>query len=295
MRADRPQATAGAFEQRRDRLRGVAFRMLGSGAEAEDAVQETWLRLAGTDTEIADLDGWLTTVVSRICLDMLRTRTRRAEVAAPDSPDRAATGAGIDPEAEALRADSIGRALLVVLDALGPEERVAFVLHDLFAVPFAEIAPMLGRTPATTKKLASRARLRVHAPARIEPAELVAHQAAVTAFVQAAREGDLGGLLAVLAPDVVRTADPAALSPGMAVVVRGARAVAAGALALRRRSREAVLVLVDGTPGLVVAGAGGPVFAVTFTVRGGRITAYDVVASRERLAALALSLPPELP
>lgn len=206
MRTDSTQVSARAFEQRRDRLRGVALRMLGSAAEAEDAVQEAWLRLSGTDTDIADLDGWLTTVVSRICLDLLRARARRAEVASPESSARVATGAGVDPEAEALRADSVGRALLVVLDTLGPEERVAFVLHDLFAVPFAEIAPMLGRTPATTKKLASRARLRVHAPARVEPTQLLAHQAAVTAFVQAAREGDLGGLLAVLAPDVVRTA-----------------------------------------------------------------------------------------
>ncbi|MFE5480332.1 MULTISPECIES: sigma-70 family RNA polymerase sigma factor [unclassified Nocardia] len=292
MRTDRTEVSARAFEQRRDRLRGVAFRMLGSGAEAEDAVQEAWLRLAGTDTEIADLDGWLTTVVSRICLDMLRVRTRRAEIASPGTSVPVATGAGVDPEAEAVRADSVGRALLVVLDTLGPEERVAFVLHDLFAVPFAEIAPMLGRTPATTKKLASRARLRVHAPARVEPAELLAHQTAVTAFVQAAREGDLGGLLAVLAPDVVRTADPAALSPGMALVVRGARAVADGALALRRRSREAVLVLVDGRPGLVVPGADGPDFVVTFLVRGGRIAAYDVVAAPARLAALTLSLLP---
>ncbi|MFD6456004.1 sigma-70 family RNA polymerase sigma factor [Nocardia sp. NPDC055165] len=292
MRTDRTEVPARAFEQRRDRLRGVAFRMLGSGAEAEDAVQEAWLRLAGTDTEIADLDGWLTTVVSRICLDMLRARTRRAEIAPPETSVPVATGAGVDPEAEAVRADSVGRALLVVLDTLGPEERVAFVLHDLFAVPFAEIAPMLGRTPATTKKLASRARLRVHAPARVEPAELLAHQTAVTAFVQAAREGDLGGLLAVLAPDVVRTADPAALSPGMALVVRGARAVADGALALRRRSREAVLVLVDGRPGLVVPGADGPDFVVTFLVRGGRIAAYDVVAAPARLAALTLSLLP---
>ncbi|MEV6655743.1 sigma-70 family RNA polymerase sigma factor [Nocardia fluminea] len=291
MRTDPTQMSARAFEQRRDRLRGVAFRMLGSAAEAEDAVQEAWLRLSGTETEIADLDGWLTTVVSRICLDMLRARARRAEVASPDGSARAATGTGFDPEAEALRADSVGRALLVVLDTLGPEERVAFVLHDLFAVPFAEIAPMLGRTPATTKKLASRARLRVHAPARVEPARLLAHQAAVTAFVQAAREGDLGGLLAVLAPDVVRTADPAALSPGMALVVRGARAVAEGALALRRRSREAVLLLVDGTPGLVVPGlTGGPDFVVTFRVRNGRITAYDVVAAPDRLAALTLSM-----
>ncbi|MEU4651401.1 sigma-70 family RNA polymerase sigma factor [Nocardia fluminea] len=291
MRTDSTQVSARAFEQRRDRLRGVALRMLGSAAEAEDAVQEAWLRLSGTDTDIADLDGWLTTVVSRICLDLLRARARRAEVASPESSARVATGAGVDPEAEALRADSVGRALLVVLDTLGPEERVAFVLHDLFAVPFAEIAPMLGRTPATTKKLASRARLRVHAPARVEPTQLLAHQAAVTAFVQAAREGDLGGLLAVLAPDVVRTADPAALSPGMALVVRGARAVAEGALALRRRSRAAVLLLVDGTPGLVVPGlTGGPDFVVTFRVRDGRITAYDVVAAPDRLAALTLSL-----
>ncbi|WP_410877159.1 sigma-70 family RNA polymerase sigma factor [Nocardia sp. A7] len=295
MRADPPEASARAFEQRRDRLRGIAYRMVGSAAEAEDAVQEAWLRLAGTDTEIADLDGWLTTVVSRICLDLLRTRTRRAEVASVDTPARAATGAGADPEAEALQADCVGRALLVVLGTLGPEERVAFVLHDLFAVPFAEIAPMLGRTPATTKKLASRARLRVHAPARIESTELLEHRAAVTAFARAAREGDLGGLLAVLAPDVVRTADPASLSPGMAVVVRGARAVAEGALALRRRSRDAVLMLVDGRPGLVVAEAGGPVFAVTFVVRGGRIAAYDVVASPHRLAVLTLSLPPATP
>ncbi|MGF0315909.1 sigma-70 family RNA polymerase sigma factor [Nocardia fluminea] len=293
MRTDPTQLSARAFEQRRGRLRGVAFRMLGSAAEAEDAVQEAWLRLSGTDTEITDLDGWLTTVVSRICLDMLRARARRAEVASPDGSARVATGTGVDPEAEALRADSVGRALLVVLDTLGPEERVAFVLHDLFAVPFAEIAPMLGRTPATTKKLASRARLRVHAPARVEPTRLLAHHAAVTAFVQAAREGDLGGLLAVLAPDVVRTADPAALSPGMALVVRGARAVAEGALALRRRPREAVLLLVDGTPGLVVPGlSGGPDFVVTFRVRDGRITAYDVVAAPDRLAALTLSLLP---
>ncbi|PKV98083.1 sigma-70 family RNA polymerase sigma factor [Nocardia fluminea] len=291
MRTDPAQASARAFEQRRDRLRGVAFRMLGSATEAEDAVQEAWLRLSGTATDIADLDGWLTTVVSRICLDVLRARARRAEVASPEGSARVATGAGVDPEAEALRADSVGRALLVVLDTLGPEERVAFVLHDLFAVPFAEIAPMLGRTPATTKKLASRARLRVHAPARSEPAQLLAHQAAVTAFVRAAREGDLGGLLAVLAPDVVRTADPAALSPGMALVVRGARAVAEGALALRRRSREAALLLVDGAPGLVVPGlTGGPDFVVTFRVRDGRITAYDVVAAPDRLAALTLSL-----
>ncbi|WP_336082322.1 hypothetical protein [Nocardia sp. SSK8] len=169
---------------------------------------------------------------------------------------------------------------------------MAFVLHDLFAVPFAEIAPMLGRSAAATKKLASRARLRVHAPARIGPAELAAQRAVVSAFLKAAREGDLDELLAVLAPEVVRSADPAALPPGMATLVRGAAAVAEGTIVLRQRSREAVLVLVDGRPGLVVVLRGRPLFVVTFTVRAGRVAAYDVVADPDRLAGLALALLP---
>lgn len=291
MRAD---SLALAFEQRRTRLRGIAYRMLGSAAEADDAVQETWLRLDRVATaEIANLDGWLTTVVTRICLDALRVRAQRAETTEVAAVDARATGPGTDPEDEALLADSVGRAMLVVLDVLGPEERVAFVLHDLFAVPFADIAPMLGRTPATTKKLASRARLRVHAPARVEQAELAEQRVAVAAFLKAAREGDLGELLAVLAPDVVRTADPAALPPGMAALVRGAAAVAEGTLVLRQRSRDAVLLLVDGRPGLVVAQGGKPLFAVTFTVHAGRIAAYDVVAAPDRLAELTLALLPD--
>ncbi|MFE3542855.1 sigma-70 family RNA polymerase sigma factor [Nocardia sp. NPDC059177] len=286
-----PDALAHAFEQRRHRLRGLAYRMLGTAAEADDVVQEAWLRLDRVAAgEIGDLDGWLTTVVSRICLDLLRARGRRGET--PEVDDVRATGPGADPEDDALLADEVGRALLVVLDALGPAERVAFVLHDLFAVPFAELAPMLGRTPATTKKLASRARLRVHAPARIATTELAAQHAVVAAFLKAAREGDLAGLLAVLAPDVVRSADPAALPPGMAALVRGAAAVAEGTIVLRQRSREAALVLVDGRPGLVVVRAGRPLFVVTFVVRAGRIDAYDVVADPHRLAGLALALLP---
>ncbi|MFC4372677.1 sigma-70 family RNA polymerase sigma factor [Nocardia halotolerans] len=281
-----------AFEQRRDRLRGLAYRMLGATAEAEDAVQEAWLRTAGTGTVVTDLDGWLTTVVSRICLDVLRARARRAEVTADAAPEPPGTDARDDPAAEAVHADEVGRALLVVLDALSPEQRVAFVLHDLFAVPFAEIAAVLGRTPVAAKKLASRARQRVHAPAEITAAELAEQRVLVTAFLRAARGGDLAGLLAILAPEVVRTADPAALPPGMAAVVRGAAAVAEGTVVLRERSRAAEMLLVNGRPGLVVARAGRPLFAVTFTVRDGRITAYDVIAAPARLAALRLSMPP---
>ncbi|PWV74234.1 RNA polymerase ECF family sigma subunit [Nocardia neocaledoniensis] len=293
MRAD---SLATAFERRRVRLRALALRLLGSTAEADDAVQETWLRLdRAATTAIGDLDGWLTTVLTRICLDALRTRTRRAETTDTVAAGVVASGRGVDPEDEALLADAVGRALVVVLDTLGPEERVAFVLHDLFAVPFADLAPMVGRTPATAKKLASRARARVHAPARLGAVELTAHRRAVAAFLRAAREGDLAGLLAILAPDVVRTADPAALAPGMAALVRGAAEVAEGALALRQRSRDAVELLVDGLPGLVVAVEGRPLFAVTFTVRAGLISAYDVVAAPDRLAELTLALPPRQP
>ncbi|MGW5437444.1 sigma-70 family RNA polymerase sigma factor [Nocardia asteroides] len=286
------ESLARAVEQRRDRLRGIAYRMLGSAAETDDVLQEAWLRLQRVRAEeIADLDAWLTTVVSRLCLDHLRARAHRAETA--ELPEERAIGPGSDPADEALLADAVGRALLVVLDALGPAERVAFVLHDLFAVPFADIAPVLGRTPDTTKKLASRARQRVSAPARVGASDLREQQVAVAAFLKAAREGDLGELLAVLAPDVVRTADPSALPPGMAAMVRGAAAVAEGTVVLRQRSREAVLVLVDGRPGLVVVRTGRPLFAVTFTVRTGRIAAYDVVAAPDRLAGLSFALLPD--
>ncbi|MGA4787122.1 sigma-70 family RNA polymerase sigma factor [Nocardia sp. AB354] len=317
------------FERHRDLLRDIAYRMLGSLHEAEDAVQEAWLRLdrAASATEttrgergvadgsavegraadgfgIDNLAAWLTTVVSRICLDQLRSRTARREEfvdpvdrsAALDSAGTEAgsrSGAFTEPEPEALLADSVGRAMLVVLHALSPDERVAFVLHDMFAVPFGDIAPIVGRTTATTKKLASRARQRVRGDSSTPPAELARHREVVTAFLSAARAGDLGALLAVLAPDVVRTADPAVLPPGIAAVVRGAAAVAEETVLLRNRSQVAGVALIDGAVGVVVAPAGRLAAVLLVTVRGDRVTAYDVVADPERLAALTVTVLPE--
>ncbi|MDR7167971.1 RNA polymerase sigma-70 factor (ECF subfamily) [Nocardia kruczakiae] len=319
------------FEEHRELLRAIAYRMLGSLNEAEDAVQEAWLRLdraAGTtetkhggrgaaeggaagnepaDDDAADgpgignLAAWLTTVVSRICLDQLRSRAaRREELVDPADGSVAleSTGAGprpgvfAEPEAEAVLADSVGRALLVVLRTLSPDERVAFVLHDMFAVPFDDIAPIVGRTAATTKKLASRARHRVRGDTATPAAELARHREVVTAFLSAARAGDLGALLAVLAPDVVRTADPAILPPGIASVVRGAAAVAEETVLLRSRSRVAGLALVDGRLGLVVAPHGTLAAVLLLTVREDRVAAYEVVADPGRLATLTIAVPP---
>ncbi|WP_067464432.1 sigma-70 family RNA polymerase sigma factor, partial [Nocardia amamiensis] len=223
------------FASQRDHLHAVAYRMLGSPTEADDAVQETWLRLARHDVaDVRNLPGWLTTVVSRICLDMLRGRAARREEPL-DRVDRLADDDN-EPEREAVLIESVGRALLVVLDRLGPDERVAFVLHDLFAVPFEQIGPIVGRTTATAKKLASRARHRVRGDATA-PTDFAAHRHVVDAFLDAARGGDLDGLLAVLAPGVIRTADPAALPAGLPTTVRGAAAVARETVLLRRRSR----------------------------------------------------------
>ncbi|MEU8898606.1 sigma-70 family RNA polymerase sigma factor [Nocardia sp. NPDC048505] len=280
------------FDAQRARLRAVAYRMLGSVAEAEDAVQEAWFRLARAESgAIENLDGWLTTVVSRICLDMLRSRVARREE--PLDPAGEAISPERDPEHEAVLIDSVGRALLVVLGALTPEERVAFVLHDMFAVPFGEIAPVVGRTAATTKKLASRARLRVRGESTTPVAELVEQRDVVTAFLAAARDGDLSALLAVLAPEVVRTADPAALPPGMAVVVRGAQAVAGETLVLQRRSQVAVVALLDGAVGIVVAPGGVLHSAVRVTVDRGRVAAYEVIADPVRLRDLDIAILPE--
>ena len=217
------------FEAHRGRLRAVAYRMLGSLGEAEDAVQETWLRLARADAgEVENLAGWLRTVVSRICLDMLRSRTARREdpFGEPGPEGMRWDEDAPAPEAETLLADSVGLALLVVLDRLSPAERVAFVLHDSFAVPFEDIAPIVGRSAGATKKLASRARHKVRGASTLPAAELDGHRRVVEAFLAAARGGDLDGLLTLLAPDVVRRADAAALPPGGAPEVRGARAVA---------------------------------------------------------------------
>ncbi|MEV6079464.1 MULTISPECIES: sigma-70 family RNA polymerase sigma factor [unclassified Streptomyces] len=290
---DEQDRLAERFEAHRGRLRAVAYRLLGSPSEAEDAVQEAWLRLSRVDPGgIANLAAWLTTVVSRICLDLLRSRTsRREEPAGEDLPGRFVDGDEEgDPEQEALLVDSVGRALLVVLDTLGPAERIAFVLHDTFAVPFDEIAPIVERTPVATKKLASRARHKVHGTPVVTGSEPAAHRDVVDAFLAAARGGDLGALLAVLAPDVVRRADPAALPSGAATVVRGARAVAEETVLLARNSRFAAPALVDGAVGIVVAPRGRLLLALTLTIEGGRIAAYEVIADPVRLQRLELAV-----
>jgi RNA polymerase sigma-70 factor (ECF subfamily) len=279
---------AGRFEARREYLRGVAYRMLGSRAEADDAVQETWLRLTRVDAAgIANLTGWLTTVVSRLCLDALRARAARREDLVADPAPAAADD---DPEAEAVRADEVGRALLVVLDRLGPAERVAFVLHDMFAVPFDEIAPIVSRTPVAAKKLASRARARVRGTPSVDGAELARQRGVVEAFLAAARAGDLDAVLAVLAPDVVRRADAAAVGPDRAGEVRGARSVADEIAVFGRTAAGAELALVDGTVGVLVAPGGRLRLAVTVTLTGDRIAGYELIGDEGRLARLDLAV-----
>nr|WP_221333597.1 sigma-70 family RNA polymerase sigma factor [Nocardia transvalensis] len=281
------------FESQRDRLRAVAFRILGNSDDADDAIQETWFRLARNDSgEIDNLTAWLTTVVSRICLDMLRTRTTRREDPIDRLGELGDSAYDSDPEHEAVLIDSVGRALLVVLDTLNADQRVAFVLHDLFAIPFDRIAPILGRTTATTKKLASRARLRVRGGDALPTAEIAAQRHVVDAFLIAARQGDLRRLLEILAPDVERTADPAALPAGTAPVVRGAATVARETVVLRRRSRVAALAMVDGTVGIVVAPRGHLLLALRVTVADGRVAAYEVIADPARLRRLDLAVLP---
>ncbi|MER7247623.1 sigma-70 family RNA polymerase sigma factor [Kribbella sp. NPDC000426] len=275
-----------AFEAERSKLEAVAYRLLGSRSEAEDAVQEAWIRLDRTDG-IDNLGGWLRTVVTRICLDMLRGRKAPAED--PDEleqlPEVRRT-----PEDEALVADSVSRALLVVLDTLEPAERIAFVLHDMFAVPFAQIAPIVERNPVTTKKLASRARQKVQGTPSVPAVELARQRRVVSAFLDAARAGDLHAILAVLDPDVVRRVDATVLSPGMAAEVRGAQAVAEGTVLLSRRSDLAELALVNGEVGLVLAPHGRLLLAITFTSQADRITSYDVVGDPDRLGQLSLAV-----
>jgi RNA polymerase sigma factor (sigma-70 family) len=306
-------ALAAEFETHRAHLRAVAYRMLGSAGEAEDAVQEAWLRLGRADAaEIGNLRGWLTTVVARVCLDLLRSRkSRREHYVGLDLPEAAHPGAATgpaadrdaaarartDPEESVMLAESVGQALLVVLESLSPVERVVFILHDTFGVPFAEIAPVVGRTPAATKKLASRARGKVRsepddtaAPTRVPGADLARHRRVVEAFLNAVRVGDVDTLLHVLAPGVVRTADPAALPVGAATRVSGIESVIEETRHFAARAQAAELVLVDGAPGLVVAHEGRPFLAVTFTIDQNQITAYDVVADPARLAGLALAV-----
>jgi RNA polymerase sigma factor (sigma-70 family) len=281
------------FESHRGHLRGVAYRMLGSVSEADDAIQDAWIRLSRTDAdEIKNLRAWLTTVVARVCLNMLRSRTaRREEWLEPHMPDPIVSNAnGMDPEQEALLGDSVGLAMFVVLDTLTPAERVAFVLHDVFGVPFDEIAPIVGRTPAASRQLASRARRRVRG-APVPDADLDGQRAVVDAFLAAAREGDFQGLLAVLDPDVVLTADGGKARPGFRRVVRGAEAVAAGASGFRRFAETQRRVLVNGTPGVVTRAPNGSILAVTsFVVRGGKIVSMDALADPDRLRELDLTI-----
>ncbi|MGW4458468.1 sigma-70 family RNA polymerase sigma factor [Streptomyces albidoflavus] len=284
-----------AFEAERPRLRAVAYRMLGSLAEAEDAVQETWLRpdRAGV-AEVGNLPGWLTTVLSRICLNLLRSRTTRREdpygdqAPEPVAPDGDGEG---DPAREAVLADEVGPALLVVLDTLGPAERLAFVLHDLFAVPFAEIAPLLERTPAATRQLAGRARRRVRgadAPAAPEPAR---QRKAVDAFLAATRGGDFTALVSLLAPDVVLRADARVVPTPEPVTVRGAERVARGAMAAMGRARFTGVGVVGGVAGLVMARGGRLALVLEFTVADGLISAIEVTAAPESLAGLEITAP----
>ena len=289
---DESEWLARSFEAHRAHLRAVAYRMLGSLADADDAVQETWLRLARSDTSgVQNLGGWLTTVAARVCLDMLRARAARREdplhVYVPDPIVSPAGGPG--PEQEALLADSVGLALLVVLDTLSPTERLAFVLHDVFAVPFKEIARILDRSPAAAKQLASRARRRLGGTAPAPDADLARQREIVDAFLAAAREGDFGALLAVLDPDVVLRADAGAGPMGPSRLVHGSRAVAGQTLGFARFARFARPVLVNGTPGLIAAPDGQPISVMGVTIRGDKIVEIDVLADPERLRRLDLT------
>jgi RNA polymerase sigma factor (sigma-70 family) len=280
------------FEEHRAHLRAVAYRMLGSIAEADDAVQEAWLRLSRSDTSGVDnLRGWLTTVVARVCLNMLHSRTsRREEPLDARLPDPIVSPEDeVDPEQEALLADSVGLALLVVLETLTPGERLAFVLHDMFQVPFEEIAPIVGRSSAAARQLASRARRRVSGAAPVPDADLARQREAVDAFLAASRDGDFDALVAVLDPEVVLRADRGAI-PGASRVVRGARAVAEGALAFAELARFARPALVNGAAGLVVAPHGQPFSVLGFTVSRGRIVEIDILADPARLRRLDLAV-----
>ena len=279
---------AARFEEHRALLRSIAHKVLGSASEAEDAVQETWLRLSRSDAhDIDNLAAWLTTVVSRVCLDMLRSRTSRRETttneAAPDpfpSPDT-------DPEQQAVLADTVGLALLVVLDTLSPAERVAFVLHDLFALPFDQVAPILQRTPAATRQLASRARRRVRAAEAPKETDLARRHRVVRAFSDAARQGDFEALMTVLSPDVRVRADALSVLRGVPTCTHGATAVAGQAVTFSRATQASHPVTLDGAPALVALREGRPYSVMVFTVEQDRVTAIEVRADPELLTSLS--------
>lgn len=286
------------FEENRAHLRAVAYRMLGSTGEADDAVQEAWLRLSRSGAGgIENLRGWLTTVVGRVCLNMLRSRRSRREESLGEPqvgvhvPDPIVGRAdGLDPEREALLADAVGLALLVVFETLSPAERLAFVLHDMFAVPFEDIAPIVGRSPNAAKMLASRARRRVRGAATYADADPTRQREVVDAFLAASREGDFEALLAVLDPDVVLRIDGGAVRAGLSREVRGVRAVAEQTLTFSRLSPFVRPALVNGAAGVVVAPRGQPFAVMGFTVRRGKIVEIDVLADPTRLRQLDLAV-----
>jgi RNA polymerase sigma factor (sigma-70 family) len=287
------------FEENRPRLRGVAYRMLGSLSEAEDAVQEAWLRLERTDTAtVENLGGWLTTVVSRVCLDVLRSRKSRREepIGAQVTEPSVVRGEGADPEGEAVLADSVGVALLVVLDTLTPAERLAFVLHDLFAIPFEEIGPIVGRSPEAARQLASRARRRVRGAPAPSDAGRARQREVVEAFLRAARAGDLEGLLAVLDPDAIVRIDAAARidappsEAGTPREVRGASTWANQLLALSRGLRFVQLALINGSVGLILAPGGKLSRALIFTFTNAKVTRVEVIGDPARLRELDIAV-----
>lgn len=279
------------FEESRGHLRGVAFRMLGSLSEAEDAVQDTWLRLSSADTsEVGNLRGWLTTVTARVCLDMLRSRKARAEDAAGERLPDIAPADAVNAEQEAVMADSVGLALLVVLDTLEPAERLAFVLHDLFGVPFEEIAPLVGRSPATARQLASRARRRVRGAPERDEAEFARRRDVVMTLLAALRAGDVEGAVAVLDPDVVVHAQG---PDGTAREIRGARKWATSAVAFTQSGTKVFgavqPALVDGEIGVIYAPRGRVARALKFTFERGAITRVDIISEPERVRALEIA------
>lgn len=285
------QDLARRFEQDRGRLWAVAFRMLGASGEADEAVQEAWLRLARSDAEeIENLSSWLTTVVARVCLDMLRARkARREEPLGPHVPDPIVSSVeGGDPEHEALVADSVGLAMLGVLETLSPEERVAFVLHDMFSVPFEQVANLLDRSPAAARKAASRARRRVEAGPTAPDVDLERQREVVDAFFAAARKGDFDALVEVLHPEVVIRSDGGEARPSANHVIRGAAEVASRALTFAKLSPFVRPVLVNGVAGVLVAPEGKPFSVMAFTVAAGKVVAIDALADPVRLERLEL-------
>lgn len=290
---DTHERLAERFEEHRPHLRAVAYRMLGSLSEAEDAVQDAWLRASRAGTEgVENLGGWLTTIVGRVCLNMLRAReTRREDPLETRFADpTVGEESGDDPEREALTADSVGVALLVVLDTLTPAERLSFVLHDMFAVPFDEIAPMIERTPAATRQLASRARRRVKGGSPTPAPDPDRRREVVAAFLAATRGGNFDALVTLLHPDVVLRADKSAIPTPEPVFVRGAQPVAKGAMAAMGRARFTGLAMVDGAVALAMAPFGRLAVVLGFTVVDGLITEIDVIADVERLEGLVVGV-----